>query len=232
MSCTVGSITEEATGTKKKQVKQRVSKKILESLTNTNNPSVANKDECGSSNPLKHCDNLSKIGKDVLDELSSQLHNCELNETESQENEKEKFLDANIKSYLGPTLQNDVVELQNRRSLFKQYVYNTVCNGSEEKLIDIFNTVKSFKRSFMDIEKYDIVRVTSLEQEILIYMEEKIKLSIEKKIIRCNNPLLKITAFKISTPVPIIQFGAHNNSFVAGAIALVNIVDTIIIYLE
>ncbi|KAL2747287.1 RISC-loading complex subunit tarbp2-like, partial [Vespula maculifrons] len=232
MSCTVGSITEEATGTRKKQVKQRVAEKVLERLTNTNDPSVANKDECGSSNPFKDCDNLSGIDKDVLNVLSLKVDNCKLNETESQANQKKKFLDPNIKSYLGPALPKDVTELQNRHLLFKQYVYNTVCNGSEEKLIEIFNTVKGFKRSFMDIEKYDIVRVTSLEQEILIYIEEKMKLSMEKKIIHSRNPLLKITAFKISTPVAIFQFGAHNSSLVAGAIALVNILDTIIIYLE
>nr|XP_050868869.1 RISC-loading complex subunit tarbp2-like isoform X3 [Vespula vulgaris]XP_050868871.1 RISC-loading complex subunit tarbp2-like isoform X5 [Vespula vulgaris] len=232
MSCTVGSITEEATGTRKKQVKQRVAKKMLERLTNTNHPSVANKDESGSSNPFKHCDDLSGIDKDVLDDLSLQLHNSELNETESQASKKKKFLDANIKSNLGPILPKDVSELQNRHLFFKQYVYNTVCNDSEETLLEILNTVKGFKRSFMDIEEYDIVRVTSLEQEILIYIEEKMKLSMEKKIIHSKNPLLKITAFKISTPVAIIQFGAHNSSLVAGAIALVNILDTIIRYLE
>nr|KAF7408930.1 hypothetical protein H0235_013782 [Vespula pensylvanica] len=231
MSCTVGSTTEEATGTTKKQVKQRVSKKILERLKNTNNPSVDNKDECGSSNPFKDSDDLSEEGKDVFDKLSLQLHNCELNETESQANKKEKFLDANVERYLEPQLRKDVTDFQTRHSFFKQYVYNTVCNCSEEKLIEIFNTVKSFKSSFMDIDKYDFIKVASLEQEILTYIEKKMKLSIEKKIIRCKNPLLKITAFKISTPLAIIQFGAHNNSLVAGAIALVNILDTIITYL-
>nr|XP_050868865.1 RISC-loading complex subunit tarbp2-like [Vespula vulgaris] len=215
MSCTVGSITEEATGTRKKQVKQSVAKKILERLTNTNDPSVANKDECGSSNPFKDCDDLSGIDKDVLNELSLKVDNY-----------------PNIKSYLGPILPKDVIELQNRHFLFKQYVYNTVCNGSEEKLIEIFNTVKSFKTNFTDIEKCDIVTLTSLEQEILTYIQEKMKLSIERKIIGSNDPSLQLTVFRINAPIPITQIGAHNDSVVSGAIALANILDTIITFLE
>lgn len=232
MSCTVGSITEEATGSTKKQVKQRVSKKILERLTNTNNPSVANKDECGSYNPFEDCDELPKIDNDVLDELSLKLHNSELNETESQANKKEKFLNTNVKSYLGPIFQNEVIDFENYHSFFKQYLYNTVCDGSEEKFIEIFNTVKSFKETFPDIEKCDIVTVTSLEQKILTYIEEKMKLSIEKKIISPKDSSLELTVFRINAPLPITQIGAHNDLLVSGAIALANILDTIITYLE
>ncbi|KAF7387029.1 hypothetical protein HZH68_012706 [Vespula germanica] len=232
MSCTVGSITEEATANTKKQVKQRVSKKILERLTNTNNPSVANKDECGSRNPSEDCDELSGIDNDVLDELSLKLHNCELNKTESQANVKEKFLNPNVKSYLRPIHPIEAIDFQNYHKFFKQYVYNTVCNGCEEKFIEIFNTVKSFKKKITDIEKCDSVTVTSLEHEILIYIEEKIKLSIEKKTLGSKDPSLHLIAFRINAPIPITQIGAHNNSLIAGAIALANILDTFIIYME
>nr|XP_050868868.1 RISC-loading complex subunit tarbp2-like isoform X2 [Vespula vulgaris] len=232
MSCTVGSVTEEATGTTKKQVKQRVSKKILERLTNTNNPSIANKDEFGSYNPFEDCDELSDIDNDVFDELSLKVENCKLNETEAQANKKKKFPDANVKSYRGQILRNEVIDFQNYHSFFKQYVYHTVCNRSEEKFMEIFNTVKSFKTNFTDIEKCDIVTLTSLEQEILTYIEEKIKLSIEKKIIGSKDPSLQLTVFRINAPLPITQIGAHNNSLVAGAIALANILDTIITFLE
>nr|XP_050868867.1 RISC-loading complex subunit tarbp2-like isoform X1 [Vespula vulgaris] len=232
MSCTVGSITEEATGTTKKQVKQRVAKKILERLTNTNDPSVANKDECGSYNPFEDCDKLSDIDNDVLDKLSLKIDNCKLNETKSQANKKKKYLDAKVKSYLGRIFQNEVIDFENYHSFFKQYVYNTVCNGSEEKFMEIFNTVKSFKTNFTDIEKCDIVTLTSLEQEILTYIQEKMKLSIERKIIGSNDPSLQLTVFRINAPIPITQIGAHKDSVVSGAIALANILDTIITFLE
>ncbi|XP_035740379.1 RISC-loading complex subunit tarbp2-like [Vespa mandarinia] len=54
----------------------------------------------------------------------------------------------------------------------------------------------------------------------------------EKKTISCKNPLLKMVAFKIHTPLPIIQFGANSNLMTAEIIALRNILDTVMIYLK
>ncbi|KAL2750071.1 LOW QUALITY PROTEIN: RISC-loading complex subunit tarbp2-like [Vespula maculifrons] len=142
MSCTVGSITEEATGTTKKQVKQRVAEKNVSQILMIRQ--LQTKMNADLLILLKTVTICLDIDKDVLDELSLKVDNCKLNETESQANQKKKFLDPNIKSYLGRALQNEVTEF--RKSSF--YVHNTVCNGSEEKLIEIFNTVKRLQEKF------------------------------------------------------------------------------------
>ncbi|XP_046833809.1 RISC-loading complex subunit tarbp2-like [Vespa crabro] len=232
MSCKIGAITEEAVGTTKKQAKQLVAKKMLQRLHNSN-ALIIPKSQCESkmNDGSEMCDdNMSKEANiNTFEELGLRIVNLNVNIL--QNDIETKYLELTSKK-CSAVLSNENLNFQNYHLFFKGFICDKVCDGKEEELTFIYDNIKKFKSSLSNTEKYDTVEIISLEEQILEYITDKLKLNIEKKTISCKNPLLKMVAFKIHTPLPIIQFGANSNLMTAEIIALRNILDTVMIYLK
>ncbi|KAL2731393.1 carnitine O-acetyltransferase-like isoform X1 [Vespula squamosa] len=236
MSCNIGPLSEEAVGTTKKRAKRQVAKKMLQRLQNTN-ALIINKNRCESNTneTSEECDNMSTElnNKDIFEELGLRIINLNVVNIIPQKDIEAKYFELTSKNCSRTMVSSkEDINFQNYHLFFKTYIYDNICDGKEEELIIIYDNIKKFKSNLSDVEKHDTEKIMSLEQQILIYIKEKLKLKIEKKTISCKNPLLKMIAFKISTPLPIIQFGANSNLTTAGAIALSNILDTVMIYLK
>lgn len=234
MCCKVGAITEEAIGSTKKQAKQQAAKKMLHRLHNSN-ALIIPKNQCETeiNEDTTTCDDMSKEPvRDVFEELGLRIVNLNLVNVLPQKEVESKYLQLTSKKCSGAVLPKENLNFQNYHLFFKSFICNNICNGKEEELIKIYNHINKLKSSLSDIERYNAIEIVSLEEQILSYIKNNLQLNIEKKAIRCKNPLLKMVAFKISTPLPIIQFGANSNSMTAEVIALRNILDTVMIYLK
>ncbi|KAI4487848.1 hypothetical protein M0802_011736 [Mischocyttarus mexicanus] len=225
MSCKLGTVIEKATSNTKKQAKHLSAKLILDRLKNPD--TLITPEKCD----MQSTDTSVKEGndEDILTKLGIRL--LKFNNNSCHKDVEEKYRKLTNKSCIKTDPKNNTCNIIN----YHFFIKNTVCSNAsinkEEELHIIYQTITNFKVVLSKIINDNGITKLPFDH-ILIYIKEKLKLDIEKKYIKCKDPLLNAIAYKISAPIPVVQFGTNKILQIADAIALNNILDTIMIYLK
>ncbi|XP_043487368.1 RISC-loading complex subunit tarbp2-like [Polistes fuscatus] len=224
MACKLGAIVEEATSTTKKQAKQLAAKQLLDRLRNSNALILAGKcDEKAKDNSTQEEDD------DILTKSGIRL--LELNCNMSENDIKNKYRELTNKNGFNRNPVSRTQDIKNYHYFIKHIICSNI--SKEEELDTIYHSIKRFKENLSKITTTNDNSIGQLSFDcILKYIKEVLKLDIEKKTIKCKDPLLKAVAYKIKAPIPVVQFGINKNLQIAEALALHNILDTIMIYLN
>ncbi|KAI4479360.1 hypothetical protein M0804_011145 [Polistes exclamans] len=224
MACKLGAIVEEATSTTKKQSKQLAAKQLLDRLGNSNALILAGRgDENTDDKSIREEDDdiLTKTGIRLL------KFNCNMSENDI----KDKYRELTNKSGINRTPMDKMHNIKNYHHFIKHVILSNI--SKDEELDKIYHNIKRFKESLSKITTNNGNSTNQLPFDyILKYIKEILKLDVEIKNIKCKDPLLKAVAYKIKAPIPVIQFGINKNLEIAKALALHNILDTIMIYLN
>ncbi|XP_014608305.1 PREDICTED: uncharacterized protein LOC106789021 isoform X2 [Polistes canadensis] len=224
IACKLGAIVEEATSTTKKHGKQLAAKQLLDRLGNSNALILARRDDENTDDK-----SIRKEDDDILTKTGIRLLklNCNISENDI----KDKYRELTNKNGINTTPMDKMQNITTYHHFIKHIILNNI--SKDEELDKIYHNIKRFKESLSKITTSNGNSIDQLPFDyILKYIKEILKLDIEKKNIKCKDPLLNAVAYKIKAPIPVIQFGINKNLEIAKALALHNILDTIMIYLN
>ncbi|XP_015186142.1 PREDICTED: uncharacterized protein LOC107071561 isoform X2 [Polistes dominula] len=230
MACKLGAIVEEATSTTKKQAKQLAAKQLLNRLGNSNALILVDRCDKKAKDKSVNENNDDNDDDDILTKSGIRL--LKLNSYVPDNDIKEKYRELTNKNCINDKNVDKTQAIKNYHYYIKEIIRSNISGDNKDEQIDkVYHNIKRFKESLSNV-----INDNNIEQlpfdNILKYIKEVLKLNIEKKTMTCKDPLLKAIAYKITAPIPVIQFGINKNLEVAEAHALHNILDTIMIYLR
>lgn len=220
ISCTVGSITEEAAEHSKKQAKQSAARKVLENLSKTIGITI--NESCEQSN-----EETKQINEQILKDLNVTVL------TNLCQDIEVKYKNAIIQN----SLNNHLLMHSNKNTcpsdyhlFYKNLIYSEVCNSSSEKLILLCKTLKPYleKISIVDKHKNNL----DATRNILAYLKEQFNLSMKRVTLTSKIKEMHIIGFQVNNCVTFTQFYISNNELSAEIGALQKIIAALLLYLK